>query len=125
MRVPKVPNVDALVLVVIVGDHKLGRNHRVPNYLSFHGTSALVALASLSAEIVILACGRLFWLGELENRLAGFQIPHDDFTVFRGASQNVLDDAVPADGSDSVALVEVRLPRLEFFRLLHLADVLN
>ena len=125
LGVPQVPNVDALVLVIIVSDDELGWNHRIPDDLSLHCSSALFTLASLGAEVVILAGRGLFWLGELENRFAGFQIPHDDFAVFGGAGQNVLNDTIPTNRSDSVALVEIGLAWFEFFWLLHLADVLN
>lgn len=57
LGVPQVPNVNTLVLVVVVSDHKLGWNHRIPDNLSLHSSGALFTLTSLGAEVVILAGG--------------------------------------------------------------------
>ena len=65
-------------------------------------------------------------LGELEDRLGLFQVPDDNLAVLGGRGQDVIHTTVPADGSNSMTLMEVGLARLELLRFLEvLPDILD
>lgn len=64
----------------------------------------------------------LIWLHELEDRFGLLEIPDDDLSIFTGAGQDMGDNSVPADCSDTVSFVQVGLT---WFKLGWLFDVLT
>jgi len=99
---PQVPNLEARVLVVVIGHHELSWDLRVPcqTCLSQDWLLGLAALRPLIVKVikVVILLGQLLGgFGEVEYGFVDLKIPHDDLPVLRGASQYVRDHSVPAD----------------------------
>ena len=89
LRVPKIPNIETWIPVVVVGDYKLGGYERVPHHLRLFWLDCFVLrIIRLRVEVVVVGCliGCLGRLCELENRFALLQIPNDDLPILRSAS---------------------------------------
>ena len=64
-------------------------------------------LLVLGAEVVIhIVCGA-GGLSKVKHCLSYAKIPHDNFSMLTGSSENMGHDPVPTDGGDSGALMEV------------------
>ena len=75
--------------------------------------------------IVVILCGLARWLGESEDRLTHFQVPHHYLSILAGTGQDMRHHPVPADRRDARALMMVGDARLVHHWLLNvLGDVL-
>ena len=92
LGITQVPDVDAWVAVVVIGDSELGRDLWVPGHLEV----ALLrcwCLSSLAEEIIADRCTRR--LSEVEDRSVNLEVPNDNLAVLTTTSQDVRHDPVP------------------------------
>ena len=121
--VTQVPHIDDWILVVIIGDHKLQWNLRVPKHLGFFGGrhGGLLFVLIKVAQV----WHALTRLHKLENWLWLLQVPNNNFSIFACTCQNMWDNSIPADRCNSMTFMEVWLTRLELCWLLDiLRDIL-
>ena len=111
----QIPNIEARVLIVIVGDHKLGCQVRVPHHASPFGLHLIFILVLVVKVIRRL---RRLRLCELEDWLGGLEVPDNDFAILTCAWKDVGHNSVPADCSDVTTFVEVWLSGLKLRGLL-------
>ena len=119
----QIPDIEAWVLIIIIGNHELSRDLWIPHHTCLFGTLRLLLLVGV-IEVGLSSAG--IWLLELEDGLGRLQVPDYNLSILRGTSENVRHNSVPADCCDVGAFVEIGLSWLEFDRLFQrLTDVLD